>query len=103
MSNLSQDTPLRGFIMMVNNYNCTKEFDVTYSNLRQLTWDILQWDNSSVVDTKTNLIVEMELMLQRVMDVTPSAFAPLMPSLSLSSPYAPSKLHPNPLSSQKGL
>jgi hypothetical protein len=62
-SNVSNDTPLNGFVMMVNNYNSIKEFDVTYSNLTELTWDIEQWTGKSIVDGKTNLIVEMELMI----------------------------------------
>jgi hypothetical protein len=65
MSNLTKDFPLNGFIMMMNNYDCVKEFDITYNNIRELTW----WCRNGIqkpyplTGMWMDLVVELELLL----------------------------------------
>jgi hypothetical protein len=55
-----------GFVMMVNNYNCTKEYDVTYDNLREVRFYLRPW-NGYVIDTHVPTYIdfccELELLL----------------------------------------
>ena len=67
MGNLTKHFLSNEFVMMINNYNCVKEFDVTYKNIRELSWYITDAlknpypndDNAHVLD----LVVELELLL----------------------------------------
>jgi hypothetical protein len=65
MGNLTKDFPLNGFIMMMNNYDCVKEFDITYSNIRDLTF----WCRNGLQKPYPismmymDLVVELELLL----------------------------------------
>jgi hypothetical protein len=63
-SNISDDSLSRGFIMMINNYNNVKEFNVSNSNLTDLTFAVLtpQW-NDIIDDINLFLVVELELLL----------------------------------------
>jgi hypothetical protein len=65
--NIANDTMLNGFVMCINNYMNTKEFDVTHSNLTELTWDIRGFDGESIIDPihpeYIDLVVEVELLL----------------------------------------
>jgi hypothetical protein len=63
VSNVSVDTPLNGFVMMINNYNNVKEFDLTYSNFNVLSFDAVTQLGDSFLAHNTQLIVEMEIML----------------------------------------
>jgi hypothetical protein len=55
-----------GFVMMVNNYNATKEYDVTYDNIREVKFYLRPW-NGFVADTPTptyiDFVCELELLL----------------------------------------
>jgi hypothetical protein len=65
--NIAEDTPLNGFIMMVNNYLDVKDFDVTYRNVRELQWWC--YDNLGApfpgdpVHQHMDLVVEYQLLL----------------------------------------
>jgi hypothetical protein len=54
-----------GFVMMINNYNSVKEFDITYENLREIKFYLRPWNSvineNSVLDI--DFVCELELML----------------------------------------
>ncbi|GHU20311.1 hypothetical protein FACS189472_11430 [Alphaproteobacteria bacterium] len=54
-----------GFVMMVNNYNCVKEFDVTMDDLREMTFYIRTYNGHT--DQRfcnyVDFVAELELML----------------------------------------
>jgi hypothetical protein len=78
--NLAKDCPRDGFllpdlpdfnyIMMVNNYNCVKEYDITESNIRVLEWEIRNKDGNAVWyphepgEGDHNLILDLVVELQ---------------------------------------
>ena len=67
MRNLTKDFPSKESSMMINNYNNIKEFDVSFLNLTQLDWYVIDGlkepyppdDPAHVLD----LVVEIELLL----------------------------------------
>jgi hypothetical protein len=65
MGILTKNTNLIEFVSMTNNYRCVKEFDITYKNIRDLTWYLLNPIGKAYPDANThvNLIVECEVML----------------------------------------
>jgi hypothetical protein len=84
--NLAKDCPRDGFllpdlpdfnyIMMVNNYNCTKEYDITESNIRVLEWEIRSRDGTAVGyphetgEGDANLILDLVIELQIELNVS---------------------------------
>ncbi|GHU18857.1 hypothetical protein FACS189472_07790 [Alphaproteobacteria bacterium] len=54
-----------GFVMMVNNYNSVKEFDVTMDNLREMTFYIRTWNGytDQRMPSYVDFICELELLL----------------------------------------
>jgi hypothetical protein len=54
-----------GFIMMINNYNSVKEYDITFENTRELKFYLRPWNNvtteNSVLDV--DFVCELELLL----------------------------------------
>jgi hypothetical protein len=63
-SNISDDSLSRGFIMMINNYNNVKEFNVSNSNLTDLTFAVLTPQGNDIIDDiNLFLVVELELLL----------------------------------------
>jgi hypothetical protein len=66
LENPKKEWGTEGFVMMVNNYNCTKEYDVTYDNLREVKFYLRPW-NGWVADTPTptyiDFMCELELQL----------------------------------------
>ncbi|GHU18320.1 hypothetical protein FACS189472_06480 [Alphaproteobacteria bacterium] len=54
-----------GFVMMVNNYNCVKESDVTMDNLREVTFYIRSWSGhtDNMYRSYVDFIAELELLL----------------------------------------
>jgi hypothetical protein len=66
MGNLTKDFPSNEYIMMLNNYNCIKEFDITYHGITALDWFVLTARGLSypnLHDVHLNLVVELELLL----------------------------------------
>jgi hypothetical protein len=54
------------FIMMINNYNNVKEFDVTYLNIKSLDWRLIDGYAQPfpfIKDTHVDLVVELEFIL----------------------------------------
>jgi hypothetical protein len=50
--------------MMINNYNNVKEFNVSNSNLTELTFDVITTTGGSIIDSiDLFLVVELELLL----------------------------------------
>jgi hypothetical protein len=47
----------------MNNFFNGKDFDVTYSNLTELTFDVISYWGESLAGDHTNLCVELELLL----------------------------------------
>jgi hypothetical protein len=65
-SNLSKDFPSNEFIMMLNNYNCIKEFDITYLNINELDWYVIDSRFKPFPDVHglhMPMVIEMELLL----------------------------------------
>jgi hypothetical protein len=64
------DLPEFNYVMMVNNYNCTKEYDITESNIKVLEWEIRNRDGTAVVyphetgEGDHNLILDLVVELQ---------------------------------------
>ena len=55
-----------GFVMMVNNYNSVKEYDITYENMREVHFYLRPWN--SLVTNKfeghaVDFVCELELLL----------------------------------------
>jgi hypothetical protein len=54
-----------GFIMMINNYNSVKEYDITFENIRELKFYLRPWNSvtneKSVLDI--DFVCELELLL----------------------------------------
>jgi hypothetical protein len=66
MSNLSKDFPSNEFIMMLNNYNSVKEFDITHMNIRALDWYAVDAKGVGFPDIHglhLDLVIELELLL----------------------------------------
>jgi hypothetical protein len=65
MSNLTKDFPSNKFVMMMNKYNCVKEFDITYNNIRELTFWTLDGINKPfpAPGVHMDLVIELELMI----------------------------------------
>jgi hypothetical protein len=79
VSNLTQDVPKYGlqmssemiassivnfnFVMMVNDFNNIKEYDVTNSNLQSLKWACLYADGSYFGATTMDIVIELEIMI----------------------------------------
>jgi hypothetical protein len=65
MGNLTKNTILNEFVGMTNNYRCVKEFDITYNNLRELTWYLIGPTGKAYpeADSHVNLTIECELSL----------------------------------------
>jgi hypothetical protein len=66
MGSLTKDFSSNGFVMMMNNYNCVKEFDVTHLNIRELTWYVINGIGNPFpgIDYQhMDLVVELELLL----------------------------------------
>jgi hypothetical protein len=51
------------FIMIVNNYNNVKEYDVTLSDLKHLTWGLMSPGGGIATFNGLDLVIEMELMI----------------------------------------
>jgi hypothetical protein len=55
------------FVMMINNYNSVKEFDITYSNIKQLEFRYVNMQGFRYETFGTNvvsdIIIELELVL----------------------------------------
>jgi hypothetical protein len=64
-SNLSRDFPTNEFIMMMNNYNSIKEFDVTYSDIQGLYWYLKDGLGRSfpAPGMHLDLVVELEVFI----------------------------------------
>jgi hypothetical protein len=64
------DLPDFNFIMMINNYNNVKEYDITESNIRVLEWEIRSKDGTAVWyphetgEGDHNLILDLVVELQ---------------------------------------
>ncbi|GHU25002.1 hypothetical protein FACS189472_18110 [Alphaproteobacteria bacterium] len=54
-----------GFVVMVNNYNCVKEFDFTMDNLREATFYIRSWSGhtDNMYRSYVDFVGELELLL----------------------------------------
>jgi hypothetical protein len=65
MGNLTKDFPLNEFVMMMNNYNNVKEFDVSYLNITELYWYALNAIKEPFppIRNTMDLVVELELLL----------------------------------------
>jgi hypothetical protein len=66
MGNLTKDFPSNEYIMMLNNYNCIKEFDVTYHGIMFMNWYVLTARGllyPNLHDIHLNLVIELELLL----------------------------------------
>jgi hypothetical protein len=65
MGSLTKDFPLNNFIMMMNNYDCVKEFNITYNNIRELTWWLENGVHSPLPapGVHMDLVVELELLM----------------------------------------
>jgi hypothetical protein len=66
MGNLTKNTLLNEFITMVNNYRCVKEVDITYKNLRDLEFYLINPIGKAypAADVHVYLVVECELELR---------------------------------------
>jgi sensor histidine kinase YesM len=60
--NVANDTPTNGFIMIMNNYNSVKEYDITNSHLTQLEFDVMNLGHSNVSEI-LKCIIEIEILL----------------------------------------
>jgi hypothetical protein len=55
--------------MMINNYNCVKEYDVTYDNIREIKFYLRPWNGFTTSDAgpsgvpQVDFICELELLL----------------------------------------
>jgi hypothetical protein len=60
------------FVMMLNNYNSVKEFDITYSNLKQLEFRYVNMQGTLFErfgdNIITDIIIELELILSEIDD-----------------------------------
>jgi hypothetical protein len=73
---VSEDTNIRGipqnfnFVMMLNNYNSVKEFDITYSNLKHLEFRYVNFDGIKFemfgTELVSDIIIELELVLSEL-------------------------------------
>jgi hypothetical protein len=66
MGNLTKDFPSNEFIMMLNNYNSIKEFDVTYMNITKLDWYAINGRGvqfPDLHDIHMDLVIELELII----------------------------------------
>jgi hypothetical protein len=54
-----------GFIMMLNNYNNVKEYEITYTNIRDLSWSVVDFLNHAFppIGEHLDLVIEMEILL----------------------------------------
>jgi hypothetical protein len=54
-----------GFIMMINDYNSVKEFDITYENIRELKFYIRPWNSVTTENSflDVDFVCELELIL----------------------------------------
>jgi hypothetical protein len=54
-----------GFVMMINNYNSVKEYDITFENIREIKFYLRPWNSvtseNSVLDV--DFVCELELLL----------------------------------------
>jgi hypothetical protein len=55
--------PTFNFVMMVNNYNSAKEFDVTHSNLQYLQFEYLLQNGGVFGEEFYDVVIELELMI----------------------------------------
>jgi hypothetical protein len=64
MGTLTKNTILNEFVTMTNNYRCVKEFDITYKNIRDLTWYLLNPIGKPYpdADVHVNLVIECEVL-----------------------------------------
>jgi hypothetical protein len=58
-----QDSQNIGFIMMINNYNSTKEFDITDDNINEVKFYIRYWSSSINLNFILDAVVELELLI----------------------------------------
>jgi anaerobic ribonucleoside-triphosphate reductase len=52
-----------GFIMMINNYNSTKEFDITYDNINDVQFYIRYWSTTIHLKFILDCFIELELLI----------------------------------------
>jgi hypothetical protein len=54
-----------GFVMMVNNYNSAKEFDITYENIRDVQFFLRPWHKftQQIDSSPIDFVCELELLL----------------------------------------
>jgi anaerobic ribonucleoside-triphosphate reductase len=52
-----------GFIMMINNYNSTKEFDVTDDNIKDVQFYLRYWTSSIHFNFILDCVIEIELLI----------------------------------------
>jgi hypothetical protein len=69
LGNIARDFPTHEFVMMINNYNCVKEYDVTHNNLQYLEWKLEGthgfspfYHNVAQINY-IDMVVELELLL----------------------------------------
>jgi hypothetical protein len=65
MSNLTEYFPLQKFVMMLNNYNSVKQFDITNHNIDSLTWYCMDAYKHAYPykGEKLDLVIELELIV----------------------------------------
>ena len=49
--------------MMINNYNCVKEFDITNENIEEVKFYIRPWQYCTEFSNYLDVVVEMEILL----------------------------------------
>jgi hypothetical protein len=74
ISNLTKDFSWVGFtkciqrpefnyVMMLNNYNNDKEFDITNSNIHELYWSLSDAKGNMFETTDLDVVIELEVMI----------------------------------------
>jgi hypothetical protein len=54
-----------GFVMMINNYNSVKEYDITYENIREIKFYLRPWNSVTTENSflDVDFVCELELLL----------------------------------------
>jgi hypothetical protein len=64
--NLTKDFPSNEFVMMLNNYNCIKEFDISFNNIKWLDWYVTDSRRNPFPDVHglhMPTVIELELLV----------------------------------------
>jgi hypothetical protein len=62
-NNKFQENQNIGFIMMINNYNSTKEFDITNDNINEIKFYLRYWSSATNFNFIIDAVVELELLI----------------------------------------